>query len=157
MMVEPAALTEDFEGFYRRAWRDAARWATALTGNRELGEEIAQDAFVRIGSRFAELHNPDGYLRVTVVNLARSSLRSSGRRALREQRVAAEDVAIPRVDEGLLASLERLSYEQRAVVVLRYWADWDEAEIAEALDCRPSTVRSHARRALALLRKEIER
>jgi RNA polymerase sigma factor (sigma-70 family) len=57
----------------------------------------------------------------------------------------------------LLASLDRLSYEQRAVLVLRYWADWDEAMIADALGCRPSTVRSHARRALISLRKEIDR
>ncbi|MGZ4739515.1 MAG: RNA polymerase sigma factor [Ilumatobacteraceae bacterium] len=57
----------------------------------------------------------------------------------------------------MLASLDRLSYEQRAVLVLRYWADWDETAIAEALGCQPSTVRSHARRALVLLRKEIER
>ncbi len=157
-MAEPVAVTEDFEAFYRRAWRDAARWATALTGSRAIGEEIAQDAFVRLGSRFAELHNPDGYLRVTVVNMARSSMRSSGRRTLREQRVAAEEMTVSRDVSGeLLGSLERLSYEQRAVLVLRYWADWDEAAIAEALGCRPSTVRSHARRALVLMRKEIER
>ena len=156
-MAEPVTSTRDFETFYRRAWRDAARWATALTGNRAIGEEIAQDAFVRLGSRFAELRNPDGYLRVTVVNLARSSMRSSGRREEREQRAAVGDVAVQHLDDGLLAALDRLSYEQRAVLVLRYWADWDEAAIAEALDCQPSTVRSHARRALVLLRKEIER
>jgi RNA polymerase sigma factor (sigma-70 family) len=158
MMVEPAALTEDFEGFYRRAWRDAARWATALTGDVAKGEEIAQDAFVRIGPRYAELHNPDGYLRVTVVNLARSSQRSDARRSMRERHAAPYDSTTVAVgDSDLLASLDRLSYEQRAVLVLRYWADWDEASIAEALGCRPSTVRSHARRALVLMRGEIER
>ena len=155
-MAEPVVPTEDFETFYRRAWRDAARWATALTGDQSIGEEVAQDAFVKISSRFAQLGNPDGYLRVTIANLARSSMRSSGRRTLREQRVAADEVAVSG-DGELLGSLERLSYEQRAVLVLRYWADWDEAEIAEALRCRPSTVRSHARRALVLMRKEIER
>ena len=55
-------------------------------------------------------------------------------------------------DGDLLASLDRLSYEQRTVLVWRYWADWDEASIADALGCRPNTVRSHVRRALALLR-----
>ena len=85
-------------------------------------------------------------------------MRSSGRRTLREQRVAAEEATVSRdVGGELLGSLERLSYEQRAVLVLRYWADWDEAAIAEALGCQPSTVRSHARRALVLMRKEIER
>ena len=50
-MAEPVTSTEDFETFYRRAWRDAARWATALTGNQAIGEEIAQDAFVKLSSR----------------------------------------------------------------------------------------------------------
>jgi RNA polymerase sigma factor (sigma-70 family) len=158
MMVEPVAVRESFETFYRRAWRDAARWATALTGDRATGEEVAQDAFVLIGPRFDQLSNPDGYLRVTVVNLARSSMRSSGRRSLRERRASSpEPVSVPVGNGELLASLERLSYEQRAVLVLRYWADWDEAAIAETLGCQPSTVRSHARRALVLLRKEIQR
>ena len=57
----------------------------------------------------------------------------------------------------MLAALDHLSYEQRAVVVLRYWADWSEAAIAEVLGCQTSTVRSHARRALDRLRKEIQR
>ena len=113
---------------------------------------------MRIGPRFDELTNPSGYLRVIVVNLARSSMRSNGRRSLRERRTASPESASMRPGDGdLLASLDRLSYEQRAVLVLRYWADWDEASIAGALRCRPSTVRSHARRALVLLREEIER
>jgi RNA polymerase sigma factor (sigma-70 family) len=157
-MVEPAVVAEDFEGFYGRAWRGAARLATALTGDTATGEEIAQDAFVLLGPRFGKLTNPDGYLRVTVVNLARSSMRARGRRSLRERRAASPESATMRqVDSDLLVSLDRLSYEQRAVLVLRYWADWDELAIADALGCQPSTVRSHARRALVLLRKEIER
>jgi RNA polymerase sigma factor (sigma-70 family) len=158
MMVEPAAVLEAFEDFYRRAWRDAARWATALTGDTATGEEIAQDAFVAISKRFDQLGNPGAYLRVTVVNLSRSAMRSNGRRSSREQRAASPESATMHLgDSDLLASLDRLSYEQRAVLVLRYWADWDEAAIAEALGCKPSTVRTHARRALVLLRKEIQR
>jgi RNA polymerase sigma factor (sigma-70 family) len=158
MMVEPAAVLEAFEDFYRRSWRDAARWATALTGDTATGEEIAQDAFVAISRRFEQLSNPAGYLRVTIVNLSRSAMRSNSRRSLREQRAASpESMTLHLVDSDLLASLERLTYEQRAVLVLRYWADWDEAAIAEALGCKPGTVRSHARRAFVLLRKEIQR
>jgi RNA polymerase sigma factor (sigma-70 family) len=157
MMARPVAGTENFETFYSRAWRDAARWATALTGDVATGEEIAQDAFVAVSSRYHFLHNPDGYLRITVVNLARSALRSDRRRAVRERRVATPEAVQSWPNNDLLASLDRLSYEQRAVLVLRYWADWDESEIAEALGCRPNTVRSHARRALVSLRTEIDR
>ncbi len=157
-MVVPVGVSDGFEAFYRRAWRDAARWAAGLTGDSSTGEEIAQDAFLLIGPRFDQLTNPDAYLRVTVVNLARSSLRASGRRSVRERRAASSALSsAPAVDGDLLAALDHLSYEQRAVLVLRYWADWDEVAIAEVLGCQASTVRSHARRALVLLRKEIQR
>jgi RNA polymerase sigma factor (sigma-70 family) len=52
-------------------------------------------------------------------------------------------------------SLRRLPYDQPAVVVLRYWLGLSEAEIAEALDCRPGTVKSRLSRALRALRKEL--
>ena len=53
-------------------------------------------------------------------------------------------------------ALGRLGERQRAVVVLRYFADLPDVEIAEVLGCRPSTVRSLVRRALRVLRKELE-
>ena len=156
-MVEPVDVSAGFEAFYRRAWRDAARWAAGLTGDVSAGEEIAQEAFLLIAPRFNELTNPDAYLRVTVVNLARSSARSSGRRSIRERRAVSIAVPpAPPVEDNLLAALDHLSYEQRAVLVLRYWADWSETAIAEVLGCQTSTIRSHARRALGRLRKEIQ-
>ena len=48
-----------------------------------------------------------------------------------------------------------LPYRQRAVLVLRYWGDWSEVEIADALGCRPGTVKTLASRGLARLRREI--
>jgi RNA polymerase sigma factor (sigma-70 family) len=51
--------------------------------------------------------------------------------------------------------LFRLPYRQRAVLVLRYWGDWSEAEIADALGCRAGTVKTLASRGIARLRKEI--
>jgi RNA polymerase sigma factor (sigma-70 family) len=157
VMAEPVVAGKAFEAFYRRTWRDAARWATALTGDRHVGEELAQEAFLRVAAQFGELDSPEAYLRTVVVNLARSAMRSSGRRVARERRSAMIDAAATHGgDAELLASLDTLSYEQRAVLVLRYWADWDEVAIAAALGCRPSTVRSHARRALVLLREEIQ-
>lgn len=55
----------------------------------------------------------------------------------------------------VLDALATLPYAQRAALVLRYWEDRPEREIAEALGCRPATVRSHIRRGLASLRKVI--
>lgn len=153
---------DPFEGFYRRAWSDAVRWATALTGSVAAGEDLAQDAFGRVRSRFASIDNADGYLRATIVNLARDERRSSDRRAARELRVvggAAGDAAATSTEvrePRVLNALARLPYEQRATLVLRYWADWDEATIAAALGCRAATVRSHAKRGLDALRKSVD-
>lgn len=153
--------TEPFGDFYRQRWHDAARWATALVGDRAQGEELAQDAFIRIQSRFVLLDNPDGYLRRTIVNLARESGRSSARRKWRERTSAQRELretadAGTGIDRELLEALSRLPHGQRAVLVLRYWADWDETTIAETLGCQRSTVRSHAKRGLDQLRAELE-
>jgi RNA polymerase sigma factor (sigma-70 family) len=149
---------DPFEGFYRRTWPDAVRWATALTGSVAAGEDLAQDAFARVRSRFASIDNADGYLRATIVNLARDERRSSDRRAARELRVVGDSTAMPAEvrEPRVLDALARLPYEQRATLVLRYWADWDEAAIAAALGCRAATVRSHAKRGLDALRKSVD-
>lgn len=149
---------DPFDAFYRRAWHDAVRWATALTGSIAAGEDLAQDAFGRVRSRFASIDNPDGYLRATIVNLARDDRRASDRRVARERRVVGDATAAPaEVSEpSVLRALAGLPYEQRATLVLRYWADWDEATIAVALGCRAATVRSHAKRGLDALRKSVD-
>ena len=147
-----------FEAFYRRAWGDAVRWATALTGSMAAGEDLAQDAFGRVRSRFASIDNADGYLRATIVNLARDQRRASDRRTARELRVVAQPNAAAgeTPEPSVLRALANLPYEQRATLVLRYWADWDEVTIAAALGCRAATVRSHAKRGLDALRKSVD-
>ena len=151
--------TERFEQFYRRAWSDAVRWATALTGSRTAGEDVAQDAFGRLASRFGTIANPGAYLRMAIVNGARDAHRSQQRRSNRELRIVRAE---PRrsgetssTDTQLLRALATLSYEQRAALVLRFWADWDEQAIAAALHCKPSTVRSYTKRGLDALRRQI--
>jgi DNA-directed RNA polymerase specialized sigma24 family protein len=64
------------------------------------------------------------------------------------------EVAPPECEQ-LLELLDALPYRQQAVLVLRYWLDLTEAEIAEALGCRPGTVKSLCARALTRLRKEL--
>jgi RNA polymerase sigma factor (sigma-70 family) len=149
---------DPFEAFNRRTWNDAVRWATALTGSVAAGEDLAQDAFARVRGRFASIDNADGYLRATIVNLARDARRASGRRAARELRTVGEPTTAPAEagEPRVLRALGDLPYEQRATLVLRYWADWDEATIAAALGCRAATVRSHAKRGLDALRKSVD-
>lgn len=149
-----------FDEFYRTHWRDAARWAAAVVGRVDIGEDVAQDVFARLAPRYASLDNPVGYLRRAVVNAGRSWLRSEGRSRSRESRVAAgaapgSGAVDSRADDSTLVALDRLPEKQRLVVILRYWADWADDDIAAALDCPASTVRSLARRGLAHLREEL--
>jgi RNA polymerase sigma factor (sigma-70 family) len=157
-MEEPEPThAEGFERFYARTWRDAVRWATALTGSRTAGEDVAQDAYARIAGRYGSLANPEGYLRTAVVNGARDARRAHERRSNRELRIvrAERPPTGEPVDTPLLRSLSTLPYDQRAALVLRFWGDWDEAAIATALDCRPATVRSHVKRGLDALRRSL--
>jgi DNA-directed RNA polymerase specialized sigma24 family protein len=130
------------------------RLAHALTGSAESAEDVVQDAFARLHGRKGRIENPGGYLRTTVVNLCRD--RERHRR--RERRLDTRMLAPPSLSLGALELVDvllRLQYRQRAVLVMRYWGDWSEAEIAHALGCRPGTVKTLASRGLARLRKEI--
>jgi DNA-directed RNA polymerase specialized sigma24 family protein len=138
-----------FEEFYvaRYAW--AVRLAYALTGDSELAEDIAQDVFERVGSRFSSIEHPVGYVRTSVVNAVRSHQRRVGR----TRRLVAVDVATPGHLVEFADALNDLPARQRTVIVLRYLEDLDDERIAGALGCRPSTVRSLASRGLARLRE----
>ncbi len=143
-----------FVTFYRAEYPGTVRLAHALTGSAEAAEDVAQEAFGRILDRIDGLDNPGGYLRTTVVNLCHDR----ARRQVREQRVEAAPRAGLTLSLGaseMIDVLLRLPYRQRAVLVLRYWGDWSEREIAAALGCRSGTVKTLASRGLARLRKEI--
>lgn len=132
------------------------RMATLMVGSVAMAEEIVQDAFVQVSGRWNSLDRPGAYLRRCVVNGCGQVLR---RRSL-EERYANLDVEEPPIELPshlleLRDALDQLSERQRLVIVLRYFVDLPDAEIADALDARPSTVRSLARRALAALRKEL--
>lgn len=147
--------SESFEAFYRRAYGDALRFAWLLTGSRVAAEEVAHDAFTRIFPRFDRLALPDAYLRRSVVNGAHNWQRNERRH---RERHSALPEPVEQEEDGaardLLAAALGLPYRQRVVIVARYWGGWSEAEIANALGCRPGTVKSLSSRALDRLRKE---
>lgn len=149
----------DFESLYDEEFDTTVRLARFLTGDVSVGEDIAQDAFVRIYRHLERdteaVNDPVAFLRTTTTNLCRSWHRSRVRGNLRMVRHGAVNEAVPEWERELDASLQRLPYDQRAVVVLRHWLGWSEAEIAGALGCRPGTVKSRHSRALRTLRKEL--
>jgi len=116
---------------------------------------VAQEAFARVQLRFDSLDSPRAYTRTVVVNLCRRQRR----RAEQERAITS---MVPTAEPGgldpreLLDAIDVLPFRQRAVIVLRYYNDLSETAIAEALGCRPGTVKSLAHRALRQLRKDIE-
>jgi DNA-directed RNA polymerase specialized sigma24 family protein len=144
--------SDPLQALYRAEYPGMVRLAHALTGSPETAEDVVQDAFARLHGRADRLSNPVGYLRTTVVNICRDK----ARRSQRERRVA---VSAPPfltfAASELLDVLLKLPYRQRAVLVLRYWGDWSEAEIAEALRCRPGTVKTLASRGLSRVKEEL--
>lgn len=148
----------DVTALYARERLAMLRLATLMVGSVEVAEEVVQDAFVAVEERWDHLERPGGYLRTSVVNGCRMVLR---RREVERRHDEAVGRARPAVQDGpdrlveLADALDRLSERQRAVVVLRYFVDQSDVEIAVTLGCRPSTVRSLARRALLVMREEL--
>ena len=136
------------------------RLALLLSGSRPLAEDLVQEAFARLWQRWDNLRDPDagvGYLRVTIVNLARSSFR---RRLLELRHRVALPAAVQPPDSAgrldVLAALARLPMGKRACVVLRFYADLSEEETARLLGISPGTVKSQTHRALAQLARLLE-
>jgi RNA polymerase sigma factor (sigma-70 family) len=147
------------EGAYRRLRPSMVRLAYLLTGSLDLAEDVVHDAFLACSRRWATLDLPDAYVRTAVTNHARSALRRLGRerdKLDRLSRAATVTVGIPELDETW-ATLRRLPDRQRMAVVLRFYEDMSEADIAGTLGCRPGTVKSLIHRGLARVSAEVGR
>jgi RNA polymerase sigma-70 factor (sigma-E family) len=142
----------------------AKRLAYLLTGDRELAEDLTQDAFVKLAGRLGGIRDPEAsgaYLRKTVVNLARSHFRH--RRVERAyldkegKTIAGRPVEGPDVAEAdaLWKLVLRLPYRQRCAVVLRYYEDLSERGAAEVLDCSVGALKALTNRAMENLRSSV--
>ena len=138
---------------YRERYGPMVRLAYLMTGDRSAAEELVQDAFVRVHRSWSSATNPPAYLRVAVVNGCRSWWR---RRMLeRRRRPAAAEHSTLGARE-LLDALDVLPSRQRTAVVLRFYEDLPDVDIARILGCREATVRTSIHRALQRLRKEMD-
>ena len=138
------------------------RLAVLMVDDLPTAEDIVQDVFAalcrRHGTDLRSIDDPHAYLTAAVMNAARSALRR--RRTARDYvppqagvAPAAEDAALlGQADREVLDALARLTVRQRQVVVLRYWSQLSEHEIAGALRVSRGTVKSTAARALTILR-----
>lgn len=140
-----------FDGFYTTHYAPMVRLAYVLVDTPEQAEEVVQDAFAKLLPRFDRLGDPESYLRVSVVNGARTALRR--RRVARQHARALTDQAARPETDHVLDAVRRLPEPQRSAVVLRYYLDLSEREIADTLGLRPGTVKSTLSRARDRLRE----
>ncbi|MCU0265572.1 MAG: SigE family RNA polymerase sigma factor [Actinomycetia bacterium] len=149
---------------YTAHHRSLVRIAGLLLRDVDAAEDVVQDAFVGLYRRWYRLRDPDkaaAYLRQATVNGARSALRRRGtaRRALPRLLPTATDpdvAAQVTARHTVTDALARLPERQREVLVLRYYADLSEAQIADTLGISRGAVKTHASRGLAALRPSLE-
>ena len=150
--VRPASLAD----LYREKYVPMVRLAYLMVGSTTVAEDLVQDAFARMHRHWDGIEHPRAYLRTSVVNACRSHLRRLAlERAYKRHPSVVGESAPPEADE-LFDALAALPPRQRAALVLRFYEDLSEADIAVALGCRPGTVKSLLHRGLAELRKVVE-
>ena len=162
--VSARPATPALDELFRDRRLGLVRLAVLMVDDLPTAEDIVQDVFARLhrrhGSRLHDVADPNAYLTAGVMNAARSVLRR--RRVARaylppsrDPAPAAEDEALLLLGDGdreVIRALGRLTSRQRQVIVLRYWSELSEQEIADTLRVSAGTVKSTAHRALALLR-----
>jgi len=154
--TEPKGLAE----LYERNATGAVRLAYLITSDPDLAQDIAQEAFARVAGRFGHLRVPeafDAYLRRTVVNLCNSHFRHQRVvRAALEREAAEADRPVEPPDLGLRdelrLALHQLPMRQRTAIVLHYYEDLSEEQLADAMRCSPSAARSLVSHGMQTLR-----
>jgi len=145
------------ESEYRAHAADLVRYATVLVGPNDAADVVSEAVGATIARRSLDgVDDVRAYWFRAVANTAASWHRSRFRRRAREERAAPrpDEIDAPAADEArrLLAGL---SMQQRAVVYLTYWHDWDIATVAQALGVSDGTVRKQLARSRAQLREAL--
>lgn len=155
------AVTELYSAHYR----SLVRLAALLLRDSESAEDVVQDSFVAMHGAWRRLRDRERalpYLRQAVVNRARSALR---RRKVEVKYAPTPGPDAPSAEYGALGAVERdavltaldkLPVRQRETLVLRYYGDLSEAQIAEAMGISRGSVKSHAFRGMAALRELLD-
>ncbi len=153
----------EFEAYMQARQPSLLRTAYLLTGDQHSAEDLVQTALAKLYLSWDKVQRReliDGYVRRIMVN----EHNSLWRRAWKKREVATDRVpdraaAADRVDHGESAALwefvQTLPRKQRAVIVLRYYEDLSEAEVADILGISVGTVKSQASRALASMRSRV--
>jgi RNA polymerase sigma-70 factor (sigma-E family) len=169
----PSSADEALTDLYAMHWVGLVRLGSLLLRDRSRAEEVVQDVFIAAYPRLARLREEGmalAYLRRSVVNGCRSGFRHRGVEDRYLTSVAGSADALGRLtgesaeaavlrhdnDAAVLEAVHRLPQRQREVVILRYYADLSERQIADTLDISSGSVKAHAHRALTTLRDTLE-
>lgn len=150
--VEPASEQDWFDGLYRAHWDGMVRLAFVMVDDLAVAEELTQDVFARVYRARATVQEPLAYLRSAIYNACRNHHRNQRRQ---RRRPLQHDPATAPVGDHVIDVVRRLPDQQRALVVLRYYSNLTDPEIASATGLPLGTVKSTLFRALAELRKEL--
>jgi len=151
---------------YSEHYRSLVRLAAFLVRDNATAEEVVQDSFVAMHGAWRRLRDTDkalSYLRQSVVNRSRSVLRH---RIVVDKNTPKPPPDMPSAEHGAIIQLERsavvtalraLPERQREALVLRYYGDMSEAQIASVMGISRGAVKSHTARAMSALRTVLER
>jgi len=152
-----------FEEFIAESGDSLLRLATLLTSDKGLGEDVYQETLHRLAARWSRVDNPRAFCRRVMHNIVIDQGRMR-RRQVPEVRLAeghddsdlrtADSASAVELRPALFSALRTLTPHQREIVVLRYFDDRSENEVAEFLGVAPGTVRSTLSRAVAQLREQ---
>lgn len=154
--VERPSLAE----LYRTHSPAALRLAYLLSGEREVAQDLVQDAFIRLFGRYRDLRDSDhfeAYLRKTIVNLAKDQHRKLTRERAHLSRQNTSEAAVVSAgpNDEIKRALMRLPERQRAAVALRYLEDLSEQQTAEAMNTSVSAVKSLTQRGAQALQQHL--
>ena len=150
-----------FEAFAAESGAELLRIATLLTSDPHLAEDVYQETLQRLAARWSRVDNPKAFCRRVMHNLVIDQTRARARRPRELELSQASESGDPRSADPhravelrptLFGALDTLTVQQRTIVVLRYFDDRSEAEVARLLGVSAGTVKSTASRAVTQLR-----
>jgi RNA polymerase sigma-70 factor (sigma-E family) len=166
VQLDPLSEAEKaIAAMYSTEYRSLVRISVVLVGDVGTAEEVVQECFIAMYAAWRRLKNVDkavNYLRRSVVNRSRSVLR---RRIVADKHVPKHEPDMPSAEQGAITQLERaaviaalrsLPLRQREAIMLRYYLDLSEDEVADAMRISRGAVKSHTARAKAALRRVLE-
>jgi RNA polymerase sigma-70 factor, ECF subfamily len=156
-VVRDASVTEETDRELERLYREHGarlfRALVAYTGDREVAGDAVAEAFAQALGRGGELRSPLAWVWRAAFRIAAGDLKERGRRTALAREPTYEMAEAP---QELVAALARLSPNQRAALILRFYAGYRTREVAEILGSSAATVRVHISQGRRRLRRILE-